>query len=195
MRKAGGDPGINPCFKPASSEMRKAGGEAGMIEWRKPTNTPANGKTNAAVTDGASHKTGLKVYSKSAKHNTRKAGGDAGIDPCFKPGNTKPASSEMRKAGGQPDKAGGDTAVTIAIQPSSLNGDGKTANSKTRKAGGNTGIDPCWKPDAKSGRPSGKRIVQPNSSSATKSAISGSTGGAPKPDGRSLPLPQTGVPK
>jgi hypothetical protein len=194
-RKAGGDTGILACNgKPAKTTQRKAGGETGTLS--------CNGKTATTTMRKAGGETGtISCNGKTANSTkTRKAGGETGIVIC----NEKPANNKMRKAGGDPNNKTGNAGVVIAIQPTNnLNGDGKTAN-KTKKgaagitdgashkAGGTTGfICDGAKPAAANGRKAGGQgIVRPNCSSASKSAIGGTTGGASKTN-----VPQTQVPK
>jgi len=190
QRKAGGDPGINPCFKPAA-KSRKAGGDSSLQPcFNKPASSTmrkAGGEQQALCTN---------EKGKSTEMEMRKAGGD--------PKSSGKTSMEEFHRSGDNSKTGtqgvhrksGDAGVVIAIRPNAVNGDGKTAKAgvtdgASHKAGGTNGFicDGAKPSAAKARKAGGQGIVRPNCSSATK-GISGSTGGAPKPD-----VPQTQVPK
>jgi hypothetical protein len=176
-----------------------------------PSLSPAGGAKTTLSERKAGGDQGIVVCgTKPGNANTRKAGGNVGVIPCV-----KPAETLMRKAGGEQQalctnehgkaaaSTGGDRSRKAGLNgdgKSALNGDGKPAEIEMRKAGGDPKAsgktameefhrksDDAIRPKRKAG---GQGIVRPNCSSATKKAISGSTGGAAKPD-----VPQTQVPK
>jgi len=198
QRKAGGDPGINPCFKPAG-KSRKAGGDGSLQPcFNKPVSSTmrkAGGEQQALCTNEKG-KSALNGDGKSAEIEMRKAGGDP-------KSSGKTSMEELHRSGDNSKTAtqgfhrkSGDAGVVIAIRPNAVNGDGKTAKAgvtdgASRKTGGTNGFicDGAKPSAAKARKAGGQGIVRPNCSSATK-GISGSTGGAAKPD-----VPQTPVPK